>query len=371
MSVPEPRWSLKFADNTSPRNSPVRLIVLHDTCGAGTHADTEYLAHQSDGRSVSVDFTVEKDGTIWKLNPDLATVCCWHAGRNTAWHDLRDGQINHASVGIEIVQSAKGVEYTAAQLQAVAHLCAWLCERFGLAATEITTHAKIITDGSRDDPRNFPFDGPGGFWDRFSRVREGQSVPRPANPAYTPNAESAKRLGRILDLVRASPRLEPHLEGLEYMCRLPGAVYIQSDLDLDTDGVRDSHVTYESTHQDSVSIGGNVNSNVTPYFVLPGGFAASYNVKLGDVAAVLYRDRLCFAVFADTGPRGKIGEGSIALHRALGFERIRVDGRIQDVGISSGVVTLVFAGSGDGTVQTPERIAAIGHERFAALGGVP
>ena len=56
-------------------------IVLHDTAGAGTHNDTLYLVNPGDGRKVSVDFTVERDGKIHKLNPDLQTYYCNHAGQ--------------------------------------------------------------------------------------------------------------------------------------------------------------------------------------------------------------------------------------------------------------------------------------------------
>ena len=75
-------------------------------------------------------------------------------------------------------------------------------------------------------------------------------------------------------------------------------------------------------------------------------------------------------VFADTGPKTKIGEGSIALHRSLGFERVRPNGHILDAGIDSGVVTIVFPGSGNGKAQTPAAIRAIGQQLFTGIGGV-
>lgn len=41
-------------------------------------------------------------------------------------------------------------------------------------------------------------------------------------------------------------------------------------------------------------------------------------IKLGDIAAVVYRDRLAFAIVGDHGPKCKIGEGSIHLHETIG-----------------------------------------------------
>jgi len=167
------------------------------------------------------------------------------------------------------------------------------------------------------------------------------------------------------------------LQGLEWMQKLPGGQLLSSSkLDLDTDGIRRDDVRYESTHQDQTSLDPDaewIDSNETPYIVLPGGFGPAFGIRLGDLAAVLYRDRLVFAVYADVGPRHKFGEGSIALHRALGFERLAtVDEntkRVRDVGIESGVVMLIFPGSGSGDALSPADIQTMGAKLFAQLGG--
>jgi N-acetyl-anhydromuramyl-L-alanine amidase AmpD len=57
--------------------------------------------------------------------------------------------------------------YPQPQIDAVAHLSAWLTSSLGLEAADITTHRQIITDGSRSDPRKFPFDDINGFWARY------------------------------------------------------------------------------------------------------------------------------------------------------------------------------------------------------------
>lgn len=195
----------------------------------------------------------------------------------------------------------------------------------------------------------------------------------PHSLGYNPPSPMRAHLGGILNLIEQGSHLTPDLAGLEFMCKLPGGqLFFQSDLDLDTDGKKDPGIIYESTHQSQTSIdqsGTIVSSNSTPYFVLPGGFYGQFGIKIGDVAAVLYKDRIEFAVFADTGPKKKIGEGSIALHRTLGFERIRPNGHILDAGIDSDVVTLVFPGSGNGKPQTPDNIRQIGKAAFNALGG--
>lgn len=59
-------------------------------------------------------------------------------------------------------------------------------------------------------------------------------------------------------------------------------------------------------------------SEAVSYIVLPGGtFRKNTSVKLGDVAAVIYKDKIAAAICGDIGPARKIGEGSIRLHEAL------------------------------------------------------
>lgn len=134
-------------------------IVLHDTAGAGNINDVRFLASDND-RGVSVDFCVTRDGQIFQLSPDLRNTAMFHAGRSTRFRGLVNGAVNRGTIGIEIVQRADltlSPIYPTAQIRAVAELCAQLCNDFNLTRGDITTHARIITDGSRSDPRQFPF----------------------------------------------------------------------------------------------------------------------------------------------------------------------------------------------------------------------
>lgn len=242
-------------------------------------------------------------------------------------------------------------------------------------------HTEVIDCSPRNGRTNSVGRNPGQvFHDRkdsiyvwftgVASVADDKPAPAPRR-VYSPPAASVARLGRIVKLAQDSAPITPGLKGLEFMCSLPGALYFQSDCDLDTDGKRIAGIEYDRTHQDRVSMNRNIDSNVVRFYVLPKLFAQRYGISIGDVAAMIYRDILIYAVFADTGPADKIGEASIAVHRAFGFERIK-NGRIVDVGIPSGVITIVFPRSGDGgTEQTPAAIAAIGAARFKALGGNP
>lgn len=159
---------------TLPQGRTPRGIILHDTAGSGGHGDTLYLADPSgDGRKVSVDFTVERDGTIYQLNPDLVKHYTFHAGRNTLFKNLRNQEVTRKCIGIELCQKANlslVPVWPREQIKAAAVLCAWLCEEFLLKKEDIATHQGIITDGSRSDPRKFPF---GEFWAYFIEAAAG------------------------------------------------------------------------------------------------------------------------------------------------------------------------------------------------------
>jgi hypothetical protein len=161
-------------------------LCLHDTAGSGTHNDTRYLSHPGDGRKVSVDFTVERNGDVYQLNPDLVRKCTFHAGRATKWktggRNFRNYEVTQVLIGIELCQKADMSlvpAWPVEQVAAVAELCVWLCGKFQLTKEQITTHAAIIQDGSRTDPRRFIWDS---FWFHFNRAANTPAIdPRP-NP---------------------------------------------------------------------------------------------------------------------------------------------------------------------------------------------
>lgn len=148
-------------------NRRPELIVIHDTAGSGTKGDMEYLRDDPEHRGVSVDFVILRDGTIFQLNPDLHRYSTGHAGRNTKFRQWKNNEVNVRAIGIELshhVRESQNPNWPGEQVKAVAELCRSLCTEFGLTEGDITTHAKIITDGSRTDPRHFPFDS---FWAIF------------------------------------------------------------------------------------------------------------------------------------------------------------------------------------------------------------
>ncbi len=141
-----------------------------------------------------------------------------------------------------------------------------------------------------------------------------------------------------------------------------GLILFESDLDVDCDG-RWPHNDQDSDAQKDTSLhdgaGRALDASLTPFFVLPSWFANKHGVKLGDYAAITWHGRLIFAILGDFGPRKKLGEASLVVHDALGNPNF-VNGRYRNIGIDAGVQTLVFPGSGDGSVPGSDAIQTRG-----------
>jgi hypothetical protein len=169
---------------------------------------------------------------------------------------------------------------------------------------------------------------------------------------YQPDPASLRILGNIPALLATARPIPGEFERQPAMLVQleTGEIYMDSELQLDTDGWPGG-ANGDGTHLDGTSWnytgGPPINANKVPYFVLPkGGWETPFRISLGDYAAVIYKTKLAFAVFADRGEPFRIGEGSIQLLRKLGFERINANGSVNNSGTPPGVITIIFPGSG-------------------------
>lgn len=107
-----------------------------------------------------------------------------------------------------------------------------------------------------------------------------------------------------------------------------------------------------------------VDSETVPYFVLPSN--ARFGLSLGDfgVAINAKTSQCAGCVFADVGPKDKIGEGSIALADAIG-----VPSNPRRGGASGGIVFVIFPGSTRGWPLSAAEVSAAGEHQFAEWGG--
>jgi hypothetical protein len=107
-----------------------------------------------------------------------------------------------------------------------------------------------------------------------------------------------------------------------------------------------------------------VDARVVPYLSIPKNTMAEYGARVGDVGWAWCRatGRFSAAIVADVGPKGKYGEGSPALARALG-----VNDNPRHGGTEAGVVVCVFLGTARGWPRTD--VAEAVQARLNELGG--
>jgi len=130
-----------------------------------------------------------------------------------------------------------------------------------------------------------------------------------------------------------------------------------------------STTSLRNTAGSTASPGTYVDARKIPYIVLPPEFMKQFGVALGDLAVVTNQrnGKTAFAIFADVGPHGKIGEGSVALARALSLND---DPRHGGTGNSS-IAYLVFpqSGLGPGKLRSAKEIKTSALRAFRRWGG--
>jgi hypothetical protein len=117
-----------------------------------------------------------------------------------------------------------------------------------------------------------------------------------------------------------------------------------------------------------------VNSEAVNYIVIPGRLDARVNGQLakpGDFAVVIRPEieAPAYAVVADIGPAQRIGEGSIALAKAL---QIPSDLKQPDrkPGIAQGIIYIVFPASAQGWPLSQQEIDRQAAALFSKWGGI-
>jgi hypothetical protein len=196
---------------------------------------------------------------------------------------------------------------------------------------------------------------------------------------YQTDPASKRLLADIMPAIEKAKPVKQRFAGVTFAATLEaGQLVFQSELQLDTDGWPkakdegdpDAQLTTSLQYLDKSF----VNANEVPYFVLPGGWYAQFGIKVGDLAAVVYKGKLAYAVFADVGPKTKLGEGSLELLRQLGEERLRPNGRVINSGTSGGVTTIVFPRSAAAPYQNQATLLKFIQTRgpilFMQIGGL-
>lgn len=149
------------------------------------------------------------------------------------------------------------------------------------------------------------------------------------------------------------------------VCGANGAVFWHADMDIDCDGQRTSQCNentdccfYPDTafHQSDDQP---LNAAKLPYMVVPSPSTtwnySSSGLKGGGSCAVIYQDKIVYAVIGDTGPTDIIGEASYATAEALGIDPDPSTG-----GTDSGVTYICFKNSTVSPIEDHDKATSTG-----------
>jgi hypothetical protein len=215
---------------------------------------------------------------------------------------------------------------------------------------QIVLRAVCNPDGSYSLERNekgMPISFYGSYW---TSHEVGKSYFAPSGEQETVLPADSPEINALFDQAAKSANAKPN----KIQKLANGAVYYLAKMDIDADGSprakeidpKDGSVNTSLRYPDKSS----VNAETMPYFVMPGGKYQPLNIALGDIAAVRYKGKVGFPVFADVGPAKKLGEGSMALASELDIPNSPINGGIQ----TPDVEYIVFPRSGDGTPGTKD-----------------
>lgn len=154
------------------------------------------------------------------------------------------------------------------------------------------------------------------------------------------------------------------------VCGANGAVFWQADMDIDCDGQRTSQCNedtdccfYPDTafHQSDDQP---LNAAKLPYIVVPSASStwnySSSGLKGGGSCAIIYHNKVVYAVIGDTGPTDIIGEASYATAQALGIDPDPSTG-----GTDSGVTYLCFRNSTVSPIENHDKATSTGQSLAA------
>ncbi|MFD5268024.1 glycoside hydrolase family 75 protein [Streptomyces sp. NPDC058335] len=197
-------------------------------------------------------------------------------------------------------------------------------------------------------------------------------VPRRPVARQEGSVSAAELLSRVRDCTpvsRGRYRTDADTPATIPVCATDGTVFWTADMDIDCDGrpgprcnsITDPAFSPATAFQQSD--GRYLSAESLPFIVVPGVSDIwnhrDHGVRGGSVAAVVYRDRVQYAVVGDVGPREIIGEASYAAAEALGIRPDPHSG-----GVASGVTYIVFKDSRATPIESHTSAVEVG-ERLA------
>ncbi|MEU0839730.1 glycoside hydrolase family 75 protein [Streptomyces sp. NPDC005962] len=206
-----------------------------------------------------------------------------------------------------------------------------------------------------------------------------QATPRPPAPAPgsgSVTADSVKEgsvtAAQLLAKVKSCSqisngkyRTDDETSATVPVCDAGGAVFWKADMDVDCDGQVTSKCNEDTDpwFQDDTAFhqsnGKPLIADKLPYVVVPSKSSTwdygSSGIKGGGVVAVVYNNKVEYAVVGDTGPTKIIGEASYATANALG-----IDPDPETGGAESGVTYILFKNSSVSPIENHDKAVSVG-----------
>ncbi|MER5794462.1 glycoside hydrolase family 75 protein [Streptomyces sp. NPDC001980] len=195
----------------------------------------------------------------------------------------------------------------------------------------------------------------------------GAAVPKSAQEGSVSAADLLAKVTSCSQISNGKYRTDDETSATIPVCGKNGAVFWKADMDIDCDGQRTTNCNEDRDpwYQDDTAFhqsdGKPLKAESLPYIVVPSSSStwnySSAGIKGGGVVAVIYNNKVEYAVVGDTGPTNIIGEASYATAKALGIDPDPATG-----GADSGVTYILFKNSKVSPIESHSAAVTLGDQ---------
>ncbi|MER5526382.1 glycoside hydrolase family 75 protein [Streptomyces sp. NPDC002677] len=195
----------------------------------------------------------------------------------------------------------------------------------------------------------------------------GSTVPKSAQEGSVSAADLLSKVTSCSQISSGKYKTDDETSATIPVCGKNGAVFWKSDMDIDCDGQRTTNCNEDRDpwYQDDTAFhqsdGKPLKAESLPYVVVPSSSSiwnySSAGIKGGGVVAVIYNNKVEYAVVGDTGPTKIIGEASYATAKALGIDPDPATG-----GADSGVTYILFKNSKVSPIESHSAAVSLGDQ---------
>jgi hypothetical protein len=191
------------------------------------------------------------------------------------------------------------------------------------------------------------------------------ATPKSAQEGSVSAADLLAKVASCQQISQGKYKTDDETSATVPVCGKNGAVFWKADMDVDCDGQRTTNCNEnrDPWYQDDTAFhqsdGKPLKAESLPYVVVPSSSSiwnySSSGIKGGGVVAVIYGNKVEYAVVGDTGPTKIIGEASYATAKALGIDPDPKTG-----GADSGVTYILFKNSKVSPIESHSAAVTLG-----------